>query len=114
MPAKLESVSREMTAAALRMREQPAAAPLPAPEEHTPAAALASDASVAPEDNATLERAALDIEAGASAEARRRVYALLSLADRNPEAAREDLEARSLFLLARSYRAAALHAGDPR
>jgi hypothetical protein len=64
--------------------------------------------------NATFDRAAEEIGLGHHAEGRRRIYALMAVVDRQPQAVREDRAARAAFLLGRSYHLQALAAGERR
>ena len=57
-----------------------------------------------PENYRTFERVEDDLERGDFAEARRKLYGLLSIADRLAPEVREDAEARALFLLADAMR----------
>lgn len=109
LKGEMQSASAEMSEAALKLSTQVEEPPLePPPAREGPRTAPLTD------DGAAFERAEADIQEGRCAEARKRIYGLLAVIDRTPERQRAELEARSAFLLADSYRAEALKAEEPR
>jgi hypothetical protein len=107
LKGEMKSASAEMTEAALELRTRAdPAPPVELAHRESPLAAPLAD------DDAVFEQAQADIEEGSCAAARKRIYALLAVIDRTPEPRRTDLEARSAFLLADSYRAEALAAEE--
>jgi hypothetical protein len=101
MRSDLEAASRQMADAALEIRDKVGEQTDAVRHQFLPIAPPTLDA------HPTFDRAVADIEVGDHAEARRRIYALLAVVDRQPVDLREDLEARAEFLLARSYHAEA-------
>jgi hypothetical protein len=109
LKGEMQSASAEMSEAALKLRakvDEPALEP-PPPREGPRTAPLM-------DESAAFERAEADIQEGRCAEARKRIYGVLAVIDRTPELRRAELEARSAFLLADSYRAEALKREEPR
>jgi len=108
MRADLEAASREMSEAALEIRDRV--------DEQADAVKQQFSPVVAPtlDDNPTFDRAEAEIQVGEYGQARRRIYALLAVIDRQPSSLREELEARASFLLARSYHLEAVAAGEGR
>jgi hypothetical protein len=111
LKGEMRSASAEMSEAALRLSAE---AGEPAPEPPVEREARRTAPLTPADDGAAFERAEADIQEGRCAEARKRIYGLLAVIDRTPEPRRAELEARSAFLLADSYRAEALRAEEPR
>ena len=105
MKGDLENASKKMAATAADIREEVGAHSNAVREQFSPVV------PPTPDQNPTFDQANAEIETGNFAKARQRIYAVLAVADRLPEAKREDFEARASFILARSYQAQAVARG---
>ena len=102
MRATIDDATRNISETALDMRDHVTDQARVVQTSYSPVVPLT------PERHGALDRVQAALDSGDYAMARKRLYALLAIADRLPDDTRADIEARASFLLARSYHAEAL------